>query len=191
MPNYRRKYIGSGTYFFTVKTYKGQKLFSESAALGCLRASMAAVKAKWPFEIQAMVVLPEHLPCIWTLPPELPDYSSRWGQIKRNFTKMWLSQSKVNIQVSSSRQKRKEQGFWQRRFWEHAIRDRDDFARHMDYIHFNPVKHKHVDCPHQWPYSSFHRWVKDGAYACDWLCNCGENERVEPDFGEVDGHAGE
>ena len=94
------------------------------------------------------------------------------------------------MSVSASRKKRGERGVWQRRFWEHLIRDQQDFARHMDYIHYNPVKHGHVMCPHQWEHSSFHRWVKEGVYRRDWLCQCRENNE-HPDFEAISHFVGE
>ena len=125
---------------------------------------MATVKKKKPFHIDAWVVLPEHTHCIWTLPENDDDYSARWREIKKAFSKSIPPleyRSKIRI-------KRHERAIWQRRFWEHTIRDELDYQRHMDYIHFNPVKHRLVEAVIDWPYSTFHYWVKKGLYAPNW-----------------------
>ena len=109
------------------------------------------------------VVLPDHLHCVWTLPPGDSDFSKRWKAIKTHFSKHLPStewRSKVRI-------KRGERGIWQRRFWEHAIRD-DYYAAHIDYIHYNPVKHNWVGRVVEWPYSAFHRFVENGIVTLDW-----------------------
>ena len=117
-----------------------------------------------PFVIDAMVVLPDHLHCLWTLPPEDSDFSGRWRRIKAAFSS---SQPRTE-RVSASRRSKGERGIWQRRYWEHLIRDERDLAAHVDYIHFNPVKHGYVDRVADWPYSSFHRYVRLGLLAADW-----------------------
>ena len=104
--------------------------------------------------------------------------------IKRIFTKSWLAGGGCDVPVSASRMKRGERGVWQRRFWEHLISDQSDFTRHMDYIHYNPVKHGHVKCPHQWEHSSFHRWVREGIYRPDWMCQCRKDSEI-PDFEDI------
>ena len=125
---------------------------------------MRRVKRLYPFDIVAWVVLPDHLHCVWTLPTGDADYATRWRLIKLLFSKGLPKQERL----SSVRQKRKERGVWQRRFWEHTIRDDDDYRHHIDYVHWNPVKHGLVKNVSDWPYSSFHRYVKVGLYPPDW-----------------------
>ena len=122
--------------------------------------------------------------------PQDDNYSLRWRLIKTRFTKLWLANGGQDKEVSLSRTKRNERGVWQRRFWEHLIRNQKDFAKHMDYIHYNPVKHGYIKCPHQWEHSSFHRWVKNEIYPENWLCQCSENCE-EPDFKDIKNSIGE
>jgi putative transposase len=114
------------------------------------------------------VLLPDHIHCIWTLPENDCDYSKRWGMIKAGFSKRAKHLFHRNEWMSDSKRKHREAAVWQRRFWEHMIRDEDDFRRHLDYLHFNPVKHGLVKCVRDWPHSTFHRFVKDGFYPQDW-----------------------
>jgi len=190
MPDYRRWFRGSGTYFFTVVTFNRRKIFSNEIARSSLHWAIAEVQALRPFEMTGVVLLPDHCHCIWKMPDDDDDFSVRWRMIKRRFTKSWLACGGRDVPVSASRMKRGERGVWQRRFWEHLIADQQDFARHMDYIHYNPVKHGHVRCPHQWEYSSFHRWVKEGVYRSDWLCQCRGNSEP-PDFEATSRSVGE
>ena len=115
-----------------------------------------------------LLFLPEHLHCIWTLPPDEADYSLRWGLIKSGFSRLVAG----NEIRSESRIKRGERGIWQRRFWEHMIRDEKDFERHVNYIHYNPVKHGWVKRVSDWPYSSFHAHARKGIYPLDWTGEC-------------------
>lgn len=140
--------------------------------------------------MQGIVLLSDHCHCIWKMPDDDVDFSVRWHMIKRRFTKSWLTNGGEDMPVSTSRTKRGERGVWQRRFWEHLISDQLDIARHMDYMHYNPVKHCLVKCPHQWEHSSFHRWVSEGIYRSDWLCQCQE-EREIPDFEDIAHSIGE
>ena len=125
---------------------------------------MKKVKTKHPFEIDAIMVLPEHLHCIWTLPPGDADFKTRWGLIKAGFSRDFPKGERR----SASRIKRGERGIWQRRFWEHLIRDDENYQRHVDYIHWNPVKHGWVSQVKDWPHSSFHAYVRRYCYAKDW-----------------------
>ena len=155
MPDYRRLRIPGGCYFFTVNLLdRNTALLVDRIEL--LRESVRVTKQRKPFHIDAWVVLPEHMHCIWTLPPSDDDFSGRWREIKKTFSKA-LPQTENR---SRTRIHRKERGIWQQRFWEHAIRNERDYAAHMDYIHFNPVKHGWVTQVSDWPYSSFHRLVK-------------------------------
>jgi putative transposase len=129
-----------------------------------LRNSVGLVKQSHPFSIHGWVVLPDHLHCVIELPENDTDYSTRWRLIKMGFSK-----ALPNLERRSPvRQHRGERGIWQRRFWEHLIRDDTDYMAHMDYIHINPVKHGLVDSVAAWPHSTFHRWVKQGVYEPDW-----------------------
>ena len=116
------------------------------------------------------------------MPENDDNFSIRWSMIKRHFTKQWLTQHQPKEQRTQRMQNKREQPVWQRRFWEHLIRDQGDLANHMDYIHYNPIKHGLVDCPHHWPYSTFHRWVKHGAYRLGWLCSCKTKQIAKPSF---------
>ena len=158
MSNYIRANTAGACYFFTVVTYRRKKIFSSESNINILRDAFRQIKHNQPFEIEAMVVLPDHLHCIWALPEGDADYSSRWREIKKYVTK----------RLTTARNARKEGDIWQRRFWEHQIRDDKDWCNHMDYIHFNPVKHRYVEDPVLWQYSSFHKWVKKGAYTANW-----------------------
>lgn len=164
MTDYRRVYIPGATWFFTVNLAErhGNRLLVER--IDALRAAFAAVMEKHPARIDAIVVLPDHLHCLWTLPPGDTDFSTRWNLIKGGFSRGIDKRERI----SASRAKRGERGIWQRRFWEHLIRDETDFQRHMDYIHWNPVKHGWVRAVADWPYSSFHRLVRLGTYPGNW-----------------------
>jgi putative transposase len=124
------------------------------------------VMLAYPFEVDAMVILPDHLHCIWILPDDDSDFSVRWRLVKSAFTRN-RPMSSAGV-ISDSRLKKKERGIWQRRFWEHMIRDEADLNRHRDYVHYNPVKHGLAASPKEWPYSSFKRFVKEGLYLEDW-----------------------
>jgi len=126
------------------------------------------VRKRFPFTTDAVCLLPEHIHCIWTLPDRDINYSVRWKEIKRLFTKSYLDQIGPGDIRSESRVRRGEAAIWQRRFWEHTIRDQTDLCRHLDYIHYNPVKHELVQTVSDWPWSSFHRYVKMGYYETNW-----------------------
>ncbi len=168
MPNYRRYRIEGGTYFFTVKTENNFPLFQTNKNVHLLGEIIRETKRKWPFEIDAIVLLPDHLHTLWTLPRADADYSKRWAWLKREFTMRYLASGGHEQGRSNSKCKNRRRGVWQRRFWEHMIRDEDDFDAHFDYIHWNPVKHRYVHHPCLWKHSSFHRWVKCGVYPSDW-----------------------
>jgi putative transposase len=171
MTDYRRPWVEGGTYFFTVNLAERRenRLLVDNVAL--LRDVFRKVKQAHPFEIDAIVVLPEHLHCIWTLPADDANYALRWGLIKAGFSRLLPD----NERRTESRTKRGERGVWQRRYWEHLIRDERDFNKHMDYIHWNPVKHGWVMRVRDWPYSSFHGCVERGLYPADWA---GADEEV-------------
>jgi putative transposase len=162
MPDYRRWYAPGSTYFFTVVTYDRAPILCEPFARECLRASLRECRERWPFENIAFVLLPDHLHAIWSLASGDANFSRRWAWVKREFTRRWIQQH----EAASLWQRRR--SVWQPRFWEHLIRDEKDFANHLDYIHYNPVKHGHAGSPREWPYSSFHRFVKLGWYEPEW-----------------------
>jgi len=163
MSDYRRARVPGATYFFTVnlRDRNSDLLVRE---IDLLRATVRATKARHPFHIDAWVVLPEHMHCLWTLPAGDADFALRWQVIKFAFAKR-LPRTEPRTATLKARGER---GIWQRRYWEHLIRDDADYQHHFDYIHFNPKKHGHVEQLRDWPYSSFHRAVHGGIYPLDW-----------------------
>jgi putative transposase len=160
---YRRADVAGGTYFFTVNLAERKRTLLV-VYVDVLRAVIQKVKAMHLFQIDALVILPDHLHALWTLPVGDRDYPTRWMLIKTGFSR----QIPKGERLSESRQAKGERGIWQRRYWEHLIRDDRDFARHVDYIHYNPVKHGYVERVADWPYSTFHRAVERGVYPPDW-----------------------
>jgi putative transposase len=163
MPNYRRAFVPGGCWFFTVNLLD-RRLSLLVDHIDLLRDAVARTRTKYPFEIVAFVVLPDHLHAIWTLPPGDADFSTRWRLIKTAFAKS-LPKREFRTAV---RVARNERGIWQRRFWEHMIRNETDYARHVEYCYINPVKHGLVTCVRDWPHSSFHRDVERGIFPPDW-----------------------
>jgi putative transposase len=170
MVNYRRNFVPGGTFFFTVALAdRRSSVLVDHVDL--LRNALRVARQERPCVIDAIVILPEHLHAILTLPPNDFDFSGRWRRIKGYF-------SSALIDASSTQLKRRPNGslaLWQRRFWEHTIRDEEDFERHVDYIHFNPIKHALVQRVRDWPYSSFHRYVRDGILPEDWAGDAGQS----------------
>lgn len=158
MSNYHRAFLPGGIYFFTVVTLNRTPIFTNEDRVEILRQAIRKIMAARPFEIDAMVILPEHLHCIWRMPEDDADYSSRWREIKKAASR----------QISTFTNTRNERNVWQRRFWEHAIRDEEDWRRHVDYIHYNPVKHGLASRPGEWRWSSFSRAVSKGWYEESW-----------------------
>ncbi len=191
MPEYRRVLQPGGTFFFTAVTEQRQALFRSVTARTLLRTALQETQQRWPFVIDAIVVLPDHLHTIWTLPEGDADFSTRWSFLKSTFTRSWLAANGREIVVSDSRRRNRRRGVWQRRFWEHTIRDDEDYERHCDYIHYNPVKHGLAACPHAWPYSSFLRFVKEGYYSGTWLCVCDGRSVCDHGFDDVAHSIGE
>lgn len=167
MSNYRRANTKGGTYFFTVITYRRRKILCYEEVRIALREGIRQTRETHPFTIDAWVLLPDHLHCIWTLPEGDANFGIRWAMIKRFVTKQCRSLHRDDWMTASKR-KRKESTLWQRRFWEHQIRDEQDYERHIDYIHFNPVNHGLVDKVVDWPHSTFHRYVKSEVYQENW-----------------------
>ncbi|MBD3619551.1 MAG: transposase [Chromatiales bacterium] len=155
MPNYRRSYAGT-VWFFTVVTHRRYPLFLDPVARVCLRTAVGECRGRFPFQIDAWVLLPDHLHAVWTLPETDTDYSRRWSVIKRRFSQRYRHAGGHGPP------------YWQMRFWAHRVDDSGDYRHHLDYIHFNPVKHRLVTAVEEWPWSTFHRHVEAGIYPHDW-----------------------
>ena len=168
MSNYRRWRVSGGVFFFTIVTSTRTPLFLNEVNRRFLRESFQHVRCLNQFELPAMVLLPDHLHMLMQLPPGDTDYSLRVRQIKTLFTKRLSELNETRKVVSMSRKSRGEHNVWQRRFYEHTVRDEDDFQRCADYIHVNPVKHRLVARVSDWKWSSFHQWVAEGYYNLDW-----------------------
>jgi putative transposase len=186
MPEYRRADVPGGTYFFTLVTEQRRPFLCDDLARTLLHDSYEQCQRLRPCKSEAFVLLPDPAHAMWTLPPGDADFSTRWASIKAGFTSGWLKAGAGELGVSSSRRAHRHRGVWQRRFWEHWVRDEDDFGAHLDYIHYNPVKHGLVKCPHLYPYSTFTKWVKRGVYEPDWMCVCGGRNARRPRTGVSD-----
>lgn len=169
---YRRAKVKGGTYFFTVVANNRIKILNHAENTQLLRESFKKIMKNHPFRIEAFVLLPDHLHCIWSLPDQDSDFSTRWRLIKSHFSRkcnlVGWGEERNPTKANASRLKKKEKPVWQRRFWEHLIRNNDDLKQHIDYIHYNPVKHNLVKAPKDWQYSSFHRYVATGIYNLEW-----------------------
>ena len=163
MSRYRRLRIPGGTYFFTVNL-RDRTSDLLVTRIETLRGAIRATRSRMPFHIDAWVILPDHMHCLWTLPEGDVAYSARWQSIKKAFSRAIPAEEPRTHTMLA----RGERGIWQLRYWEHTIRDDADYAAHMDYIHFNPVKHGLVSRPADWPHSTFHRCVTAGLYPADW-----------------------
>ena len=175
MVRYRRNFVAGGTFFFTV-TLKNRRSSALTDNSDVLRETFQRTRDRQPFKIDAIVVLPDHLHAIWTLPDGDFDFSGRWRSIKAGMTRDLVKRGHA-----ASRNSKGEYDIWQRRFWEHTVRDESDLERCANYIHFNPVKHGLVSVPVQWPFSSFHRYVREKLLPPDWASN---SEMRGGDFGE-------
>ena len=170
MPNYRRAIVPGGTFFFTIVVDRRRRLFDDPAAVALLGSVIRRCLMRWPVVVNAIVLLPDHWHTIWSLPSGDSGYPKRLGWIKKEFTQQWLNLGGSESPVSTGRNRQRRRGIWQPRYWEHTIEDVEDFAAHLDYVHWNPVKHGHVRCARDWRHSSFHRWVQHGVYREDWGC---------------------
>jgi putative transposase len=168
MSRYRRVVIPGATYFFTVVTYRRRPILCDALVRAALREAIKAVQLRHPFTIDAWVLLPDHLHCIWTLPPDDADYALRWHLIKRRVSLACARHYHRPDWLTASKIKHREATFWQRRYWEHCITTPLDYAHHSDYIAINPVKHGLVARVRDWPYSTFHRDVTRGIYPLAW-----------------------
>lgn len=177
MPNYLRSRVEGGTYFFTVVTYQRLPILTSEPSRKILHNAWVKTRQRFPFETIAVCLLPDHLHCIWTLPEGDADYSKRWKLIKAFFTRDYLHGIGPEQERNASHEIHREASIWQRRFWEHTITDEIDLETHLDYIHYNPIKHGYVTGAADWPWSSFHRFVKKGIYDLDWAG--GDEGRLE------------
>jgi len=168
---YRRVRSEGGCYFFTLVTFERSPLFKDPSTVRLFREVCEWVQERRPFDCEADVILPDHLPMQWRLPEGDSDYSTRIRLIKHGVTRGLTSRGD---QLAMSRPRKQQRAVWQPRFWEHLIRDEADWRNHIDYIHFNPVKHGLVESPAERAESSFHRFVEEGLYPPEW-------GRVEPD----------
>ena len=164
MRTYIRTRLTGRIYFFTVNLAERGNNDLLLRYIDDLRQAFRQTQRDHPFSIDAIVILPDHLHCLWRLRDNDADFSTRWQLIKARFSRA----IEPGERISQSRLRKGERGIWQRRFWEHVIRDEDDYARHADYIHYNPVKHGYVKMASEWPYSSLHKWVEQGRYPEDW-----------------------
>ena len=156
-----RSHAPGPCYFFTVVTHDRRPILIEE--IDRLRGAFRTVLTRHPFTLEAIVVLPDHLHTMWRMQEEDGDFSMRWRVLKRLFS------TGLEVPIpDASRARKREKSIWQRRFWDHVIRDDDDWRRHLDYIHYNPVRHGYCESPGEWPYSSFARMVERGWYEPDW-----------------------
>ena len=176
MPNYKRAYCPGGTFFFTLVTYERRPFLTDPISLRLLRQAWREETRSRSFDLEAICLMPDHLHFIMRLPEDDSNYSIRISAIKARFTKSILKSNNNDTKCCALKRGKGERTVWQHRFWEHMIRDEDDFRCHVEYIHYNPVKHGLVSNVKDWPWSSFHRYVRDGIYSSDWRINVG----VEP-----------
>jgi putative transposase len=168
MPDYRRLFLPGAPYFFTVVTHDRRPFLTTSAARACLRDALRHVRRRRPSAIVAIVLLPDHLHTVWTLPRGDADYATRWSRAKQWFTDAFLASGAPEGARSASRVAKRERAVWQRRYWEHTVRDEADLERCVDYVHWNPVKHGLATRVADYPWSSFHRYVREGHYDVEW-----------------------
>ena len=164
MPNYHRIHAPGGTYFFTEVTNERLSIFSTESTIITLLNTIEKSQNEYPFEQLAYCILPDHIHCIWKLPAGDDDYSRRWQLIKARFSREFLLRSDLEGKISESRKRKRERGIWQRRFWKHTIRDDNDLAMHINYIHFNPIKHGMVEKLSDWHWSSYNDFLNTGYY---------------------------
>lgn len=176
MSQYRRFKIKGACYFFTAVSYQRKPILCCDQIRNVLHDAVKQVQLQMPFIINAWVLMPDHMHCLWTLPPEDANYAKRWGLIKR-YVSCRCRQFTNENELTPSQKNRHELSLWQRRFWKHQIRNLQDFNKHMDYIHFNPVKHGLCEFPYQWQWSTIHKYIKKGVYPKDW-CGCADDIRM-------------
>jgi putative transposase len=177
--------VKGGSYFFTVVTFGRRPFLIDDHVRTALRQGIQEVRQSLPFSIDAWILLPDHLHTIWTLPENDDNFGSRWAVIKRTVSRQCGFLAENDGPIKESPAKRGESRIWQRRFWDHLIRDDLDFQRHLDYLHWNPVKHGYVKRVIDWPYSTFHRFVNQGLYPPDWG-GVNEDDNAKINFGDRD-----
>jgi putative transposase len=165
---YRRWYQAGGLYFFSLVTFHKRPFLTSESARRHLRNALLQTRQERPFDLKAIVLMPDHIHCLWKLPAGDDDFSTRRRLVKSRFTIGMLESGFRELERNESRRKRQEHALWQRRFWEHLIEDEEDWKRHLDYIHYNPVKHGHVSLPRDWKFSTFVRYVSLGEYELPW-----------------------
>lgn len=168
MPNYVRNFTPGGTYFFTVKTEGNAPIFCENENAKLLGVVFREMQQRWPVQIDAMVLLPDHLHAIWSLSSGDTGYPKRWAWLKKEFSKRYVFMEGKEQFQSESRHRNRRLGVWQRRYWEHTIQNENEYKAYFDYIHWNPVKHGLVNSPGEWQHSTFGRWVEKGVYPRHW-----------------------
>ncbi|GAP12956.1 transposase [Longilinea arvoryzae] len=168
MPFYRRLYVPGCIYFFTVVTFERRKFLVDELARKVLHQAYQDTQSRHPFESLAICLLPDHLHCLWQLPENDSNFSIRWASIKGIFSRNYLQSGGMESERNASRMAHREVAIWQRRFWEHLIRDEEDLERHFDYIHYNPIHHGYVSELEKWPWSTFHRYYEKGQYSANW-----------------------
>jgi putative transposase len=182
--DYRRSYVAGGTYFFALVTYNRRPILTADLGRRYLREAILTVKDAAPFDLFSICLLPNHLHTVWMLPRDDTDYSTRWKRIKHEFTSRWLSAGGTEAVVTTAERKEGRRGVWQPRYWEHTIRDEKDLERCVDYIHWNPRKHGLVRRVQDWPYSTFHRFVREGQYEPHWGSTPASIINSNEDWGE-------
>ncbi|MFV0454012.1 MAG: REP-associated tyrosine transposase [Pseudomonas sp.] len=175
MSSFRRVRVPGGCYFFTVVAERRQPILTNDDVRLALREAITQVRQVLPFRIDGWVLLPDHLHAIWTLPVGDADFSNRWRLIKRHVTRTCGPAYFQSGFLTARRSAKRCGTLWQHRFWEHLIRDEQDFRHHMDYLHANPLKHGLVTRLTDWPWSSFHRCVSQGIYPADWAGGASED----------------
>ncbi len=183
MSDYRRWYVPGRTFFFTVVAYDRRPILATDTGRAFLRPSIESVRTRHPFTLVATALLPDHWHLVMRLPSGDQRYSLRMRQIKAEFSDRWLAAGLPEAEVTESQRERGERGIWQTRFWEHLVRDEEDLERCVDYIHWNPRKHGLVDRVADWPWSSFHRFVRQGHYDINWG-GVSPSEATDSDWGE-------
>ena len=186
MPNYRRPFVPGGTFFFTLVTQDRRPILATDLARPLLRAAIVDTRRERPFVLLAIVLLADHLHLMLELPPGDADFATRLAAIKARFTRAFLAAGGGEGTVTDDRAAHGGRGVWQPRYYGHLIRDEDNFGNHLDYLHYNPVKHGVAACPHAYTHSTFQKWVDRGVYESTWACACGFQPDV-PDFSWADG----
>jgi putative transposase len=184
MADYRRIYVPGGTYFFTCVTLGRRPILATELGRASLHEAIRTIQNAYPFDIVAIVLLPDHWHTVWTLPRGDDRYPLRWARIKEEFTKKWLAGGGSEAVQSASRREHRYRGIWQKRYWEHTVRDEADLKGCVDYAHWNPRKHKLVARVRDWPWSSFARYVELGEYDIDWGGTDPAPGWDEPEWGE-------